>query len=141
MILFAAVGQSRRVSVHATLRDRRAAVAKKTVAAYSVIVSVPSVAIMALCRKRGRIANAANAKLILTEEVHAGRALVARIGRFLFDRHLTDAGGGNISLRVGDVFCMSPTLAGQTNNGNWSKARSRDWWSAGAARSSAATAA
>ena len=50
---------------------------------------------------------------LLTEEVQAGRALVARIGRFLFDRQLTDAGGGNISLRVGDVFCMSPTLAGQ----------------------------
>ena len=54
---------------------------------------------------------------VLTEEVLAGRALVARIGRFLFDRHLTDAGGGNISLRVGDVFCMSPTLAGQ--NKQW----------------------
>ncbi len=51
---------------------------------------------------------------VLTEDVLAGRALVARIGRFLFDRHLTDAGGGNISLRVGDVFCMSPTLAGQS---------------------------
>ena len=54
------------------------------------------------------------AKVALTEEVQAGRAQVARIGRFLFDRHLTDAGGGNISLRVGDVFCMSPTLAGQS---------------------------
>ena len=53
----------------------------------------------------------------LTDDVAAGRALVARIGRFLFDRHLTDAGGGNISLRVGDVFCMSPTLAGQ--NKQW----------------------
>lgn len=51
---------------------------------------------------------------VLTDEVVAGRALVARIGRFLFDRHLTDAGGGNISLRVGEVFCMSPTLAGQS---------------------------
>ncbi len=50
---------------------------------------------------------------LLTDEVQAGRALVAHIGRFLFDRHLTDAGGGNISLRVGDVYCMSPTLAGQ----------------------------
>ena len=56
-------------------------------------------------------------EVILTEEVQAGRALVARIGRFLFDRHLTDAGGGNISLRVGEVFCMSPTLAGQ--NKQW----------------------
>jgi len=55
--------------------------------------------------------------VVLTDEVLAGRALVARIGRFLFDRRLTDAGGGNISLRVGDVFCMSPTLAGQ--NKQW----------------------
>ncbi len=53
----------------------------------------------------------------LTDEVRAGRELVAQIGRILFDRHLTDAGGGNISLRVGDVFCMSPTLAGQ--NKQW----------------------
>ncbi|MCY3832471.1 MAG: class II aldolase/adducin family protein [Chloroflexi bacterium] len=53
-------------------------------------------------------------KKTLTDEVEAGRELVARIGRFLFDRHLTDTGGGNISLRVGDVFCMSPTLAGQS---------------------------
>ena len=50
----------------------------------------------------------------LTAEAQAGRALVAHIGRILFDRHLTDAGGGNISLRVGEVFCMSPTLAGQS---------------------------
>ena len=49
-----------------------------------------------------------DAQTALTDEIQAGRALVARIGRFLFDRHLTDAGGGNISLRVGDVFCMSP---------------------------------
>ncbi len=49
----------------------------------------------------------------LTPELEAGRELVARIGRILFDRHLTDAGGGNISLRVGELFCMSPTLAGQ----------------------------
>lgn len=54
-----------------------------------------------------------DAQAVLTDEVQAGRTLVARIGRFLFDRQLTDAGGGNISLRVGDVFCMSPTLAGQ----------------------------
>ena len=51
----------------------------------------------------------------LTADLQAGRALVARIGRILFDRHLTDAGGGNISLRVGEVFCMSPTLAGQNH--------------------------
>jgi len=52
---------------------------------------------------------------MLNAELQAGRALVARIGRFLFARHLTDAGGGNISLRVGERFCMSPTLAGQNH--------------------------
>ena len=51
--------------------------------------------------------------LTTSPDIQAGRELVARIGRMLFDRHLTDAGGGNISLRVGEVFCMSPTLAGQ----------------------------
>ena len=53
----------------------------------------------------------------LSPQLQAGRAQVARIGRFLFDRNLTDAGGGNISLRVGERFCMSPTLAGQ--NQQW----------------------
>ena len=53
-----------------------------------------------------------NVKSVVTDEVQAGRELVAYIGRILFDRHLTDACGGNISLRVGDVYCMSPTLAG-----------------------------
>ncbi len=37
---------------------------------------------------------------------------LAVIGRLLFDRKLTDAGGGNVSVRVGDVVCISPTLAG-----------------------------
>lgn len=41
------------------------------------------------------------------------RAHIARIGALLFDRHLTDAGGGNISARVGDAVCMSPAYSGQ----------------------------
>ena len=40
------------------------------------------------------------------------RAKVARLGGMLFDRHLTDAAGGNISARVGDVVCMSPSYSG-----------------------------
>lgn len=56
-----------------------------------------------------------NIKSVVTDEVQAGRELVAYIGRMLFDRNLTDACGGNISLRVGDVYCMSPTLAGHMN--------------------------
>ena len=55
--------------------------------------------------------------VILDDEIQAGREQVARVGRILFDRHLTDAGGGNISLRVGERLCMSPTLAGQ--NKQW----------------------
>lgn len=51
-------------------------------------------------------------KSVLTNDVQAGRELVAYIGRMLFDRHLTDACGGNVSLRVGDVYCMSPSLSG-----------------------------
>ena len=54
---------------------------------------------------------------IFNSDVWDARALVAHIGRMLFDRHLTDAGGGNISLRIRDLFCMSPTLAGQ--NQQW----------------------
>ncbi len=40
------------------------------------------------------------------------REKLARIGRLLFDRQLTDAAGGNISARVGEVVCMSPSYSG-----------------------------
>ena len=40
------------------------------------------------------------------------RAHIAEIGAFLFDRQLTDAAGGNISVRVGDVVCISPRYSG-----------------------------
>ena len=54
-----------------------------------------------------------NSTKILTEEVQKARFELARIGRLLFQRQLTDAAGGNISVRVGDLVVMSPTLAGQ----------------------------
>jgi L-fuculose-phosphate aldolase len=41
------------------------------------------------------------------------RARIAQIGALMFERHLTDAGGGNISVRVGDVVCISPRYSGQ----------------------------
>lgn len=48
--------------------------------------------------------------------VAAMRARVARIGALMFERHLTDAAGGNITARVkteiGEVICMSPRYAG-----------------------------
>ena len=40
------------------------------------------------------------------------RAKIAKLGGMLFDRHLTDAAGGNMSARVGDVVCMSPSYSG-----------------------------
>lgn len=40
------------------------------------------------------------------------RVKLARLGRMLFERHLTDAAGGNISARAGDVVCMSPSYSG-----------------------------
>jgi L-fuculose-phosphate aldolase len=46
------------------------------------------------------------------EAVMAARAEIARIGRLLFKRHLTDAAGGNISVRVGNLICMSPRYSG-----------------------------
>ncbi|MCU0514847.1 MAG: class II aldolase/adducin family protein [Anaerolineae bacterium] len=52
--------------------------------------------------------------LIQDEAVQAARARVARIGRLLFERQLTDAAGGNISERVGEVICMSPRYSGTT---------------------------
>lgn len=48
----------------------------------------------------------------ITEDVQATRERIARIGRLMFDRNLTDAGGGNISARVGEYVCISQTLCG-----------------------------
>lgn len=44
--------------------------------------------------------------------IRAARERIAHTGRLLFDRHLTDAAGGNISERVGDLICMSPSYSG-----------------------------
>lgn len=41
------------------------------------------------------------------------RAAIADFGRMLFERKLTDAAGGNISVRVGNRICISPRYAGQ----------------------------
>lgn len=45
--------------------------------------------------------------------IDAAREHLAYIGRLMFDRHLTDAAGGNISVRVDDLIIISPSLAGQ----------------------------
>jgi L-fuculose-phosphate aldolase len=40
------------------------------------------------------------------------RAQIARFGALLFERKLTDAAGGNVSVRVGDLVCISPRYSG-----------------------------
>ncbi len=40
------------------------------------------------------------------------RARIAEIGRLVFERHLTDAAGGNISVRVGGSVCITPRYSG-----------------------------
>ena len=41
------------------------------------------------------------------------REKIAGFGAMLYDRFLTDAAGGNISARVGDVFCITSRFCGQ----------------------------
>lgn len=45
--------------------------------------------------------------------IEQARAQIAEIGALMYERQLTDAGGGNISVRVGDVVCLSPRYSGQ----------------------------
>jgi ribose 5-phosphate isomerase B len=40
------------------------------------------------------------------------RRKIAETGRMVFERHLTDAAGGNISTRVGDLVCITPRYSG-----------------------------
>ncbi len=49
----------------------------------------------------------------LPPEVQTTREQIARIGRLLYERRLTDAAGGNISARVGDWICITPRYSGQ----------------------------
>jgi ribose 5-phosphate isomerase B len=46
------------------------------------------------------------------EQLTRTRAKIAEIGRMVFERHLTDSAGGNISVRVGDRVCITPRYSG-----------------------------
>jgi L-fuculose-phosphate aldolase len=48
-----------------------------------------------------------------SKEIQVTRERIALFGRMLFDRFLTDAAGGNVSVRVGDLVCLSPRYSGQ----------------------------
>ena len=53
-----------------------------------------------------------------TEEIRRDHAIqksrerIARVGQMMFARRLTDAAGGNISERVGELVCISPRYSG-----------------------------
>jgi L-fuculose-phosphate aldolase len=53
-----------------------------------------------------------NEAVLSDVNIRRARERVAHIGRLLFARHLTDAAGGNLSERVGDLICISPRYSG-----------------------------
>jgi L-fuculose-phosphate aldolase len=50
----------------------------------------------------------------LQPEIVETRAQIVRIGKMLWDRHLTDSAGGNISVRIGEKVCITPRYSGQS---------------------------
>lgn len=44
--------------------------------------------------------------------IQESREKIVRLGKLMFDRHLTDLAGGNLSIRVGDEVLMTPKYAG-----------------------------
>lgn len=53
----------------------------------------------------------------MTLDIQSTREKICEIGRLLYDRKLTDAAGGNISVRVGSQICITPRFAG--SNFQW----------------------
>lgn len=51
--------------------------------------------------------------MIMDSAIREARQKIVEIGALMFERQLTDAGGGNISARVGDLVCISPRYSGQ----------------------------
>jgi L-fuculose-phosphate aldolase len=49
----------------------------------------------------------------MDQSVEKMRAKIAGFGAMLYDRFLTDAAGGNISARVGDLICITSRFSGQ----------------------------
>jgi L-fuculose-phosphate aldolase len=48
----------------------------------------------------------------MSDALDETRRKIAEIARLLFDRMLTDAAGGNLSARVGDLVCITPRYSG-----------------------------
>lgn len=50
--------------------------------------------------------------MVMSQAVQDMRAKIAKFGAMLYDRHLTDAAGGNISAFVDGLVCISPRFSG-----------------------------
>jgi L-fuculose-phosphate aldolase len=48
----------------------------------------------------------------MSNNMYEYQELIARFSKDLYDRRLTDTSGGNVSMRIGDVILMTPTLSG-----------------------------
>jgi L-fuculose-phosphate aldolase len=48
------------------------------------------------------------------DQIQEFRKMIASYGAEIYERHLTDASGGNISVRVGDKVVMTPKKSGTT---------------------------
>ncbi|MBN2556328.1 MAG: class II aldolase/adducin family protein [Anaerolineales bacterium] len=48
----------------------------------------------------------------MSEEIRNLKHQIASYAKQMYDRHLTDAAGGNLSVRVGDVLYMTPRYGG-----------------------------
>jgi L-fuculose-phosphate aldolase len=48
----------------------------------------------------------------MSEAIQAMRLKITQIGNLLFERHLTDAAGGNVSARVDDLICITSRFSG-----------------------------
>lgn len=55
--------------------------------------------------------------------IHATRARIAELGRLMYERYLTDASGGNISARVGDLVCITPATQAVNISGGCARSR------------------
>lgn len=63
--------------------------------------------------------NAVQPEVIVSNpKIAETRAKIARFGAMLYQRHLTDAAGGNLSARVDDLVCLSPRYAGSKKQWN-----------------------
>ncbi|MGI6258523.1 MAG: class II aldolase/adducin family protein [Anaerolineaceae bacterium] len=51
-------------------------------------------------------------------EIQEAREIIAAFGKELYDRHLTDASGANLSIRIGDKVVMTPQKAGAHRHWN-----------------------